>query len=130
LAIAGSYLADFVVNHFHSLEKVYTKIINLLAKILGASSPDSRKVLKQLTQRGMQEFNREITDSPAVYYQSYGSMLKNGCDDPVFYPTYRILYGKGISHREVTDFKRRPISGTDIPTEYLRIVQQLKEKGY
>jgi hypothetical protein len=38
--------------------------------------------------------------------------------------------GRGISHLEMVDFRRRAISGVDIPGVYAAIVAELKEMGF
>lgn len=155
----GSALADFVLDHFHSLEGIYGRIINLYARIFGDSRPNIKEVLTGLSRRFMQRFNDDITNHPAVIYQSLTSTLKNGADDPLFLPTYKRLFekegpndglvsvgsacwgdwkgvvgggkgGKGISHLEITDFKKRSISGIDIPGIYIDLVRELSGRGF
>jgi len=36
----------------------------------------------------------------------------------------------GISHSEIVDIKRKTISGVDIPSEYLKIIDKLILKGF
>jgi triacylglycerol lipase len=36
----------------------------------------------------------------------------------------------GISHAEIVDYKMKKISGIDIPSIYIKIVNGLKEKGF
>jgi triacylglycerol lipase len=154
----GSYIADIVVNKLIKDNKVYSVLMDMYGRIIGDKSPDSNKVIRELTTEHMRQFNKEVTDCPNVYYQSYGAELKRGSNDPMFYFSYKLLYeqegpndgmvsiesskwgvyrgifkgkkkNKGLSHLDIIDFKRRTISGVDIPSLYITIVKELKEKG-
>jgi triacylglycerol lipase len=155
----GSYIADIVVNKLIKDSKLYSVLMDMYGKIIGDKSPDSSKVIEELTTEHMQQFNREVADCPSVYYQSYGAELNKGSNDPLFYFSYKLLYekegpndgmvsvdsskwgvckgifkgkkkNKGLSHLDIIDFKRIKIYGIDIPSLYITIVKEIKEKGF
>ncbi|MBN1698089.1 MAG: hypothetical protein JW881_11295 [Spirochaetales bacterium] len=154
----GSYIADVIVNKLLNDKKIYGKLLDLYGRIIGDKDPEGGKVVRQLTTAHMKGFNEAVPDSKDVYYASYGSDLKKGLNDPLFYFSYNILYEKegvndglvsvtssrwgeykgtftgkkrkGISHLDIIDFKRIKTGGIDIPSLYREIVKDLKEKGY
>jgi len=84
--------------------------------------------------------------------------MKNGFDDLTFFLSYQLIkkiagdndgvvslksskWGEdctlikglktnGISHAEIIDIKRKRISGIDIPSEYLKIIDKLALMGF
>lgn len=154
----GSELIDFISDRKYIHTKLAKKITYSLAKLYGDKSPDPHKILEDLTTKNMVNFNEINRDSNAVYYSSYHSFMKNGFDDLSHTFTYHILrkiaglndgvvslksskWGDeftlingqklgGISHSEIVDIKRKNISGIDIPSEYLKIINKLIDKGF
>jgi hypothetical protein len=102
----------------------------------------------------MEEFNKNVQMDSRVYYQSLYTTMKYARDDLMFYYTYlyikkisgdndgvvsevsaqwgnniRKIYN-GISHAEILDFKRKNISGINIPGIYVDIVNGLADMGF
>lgn len=133
------------------------KIIRLVTWIYGDRSPEPYAIIDELSTQRMTIFNHNNPNHPDIYYSSYLSLLRGPFDDISYFHTYSYLIknvgendglislqsarwgedftlieGKkkgGISHSEITDLKRKKISGVDIPGEYLKIVKKLAEKG-
>jgi len=134
------------------------KITCFLAKLYGDQSPDPHKLLEDLTTENMRKFNQKNLNAASVYYSSYQSFMKNGFDDLTFFLSYQLIkkiagdndgvvslksskWGEdctlikglktnGISHAEIIDIKRKRISGIDIPSEYLKIIDKLALMGF
>jgi triacylglycerol lipase len=150
----GSALADLICNHkiFHS--KTAKKAFDVFGKLYGDINPDLHNVICQLTTYKMNEFNKYIGINDKVYCQSLYTTMKNSLDDLMFFFTHRYLksisgendgfvneyssrWGKniikiegGISHAEILDYKRKKISGINIPDIYIKIADELLKKGF
>ncbi len=133
---------------------------NFMAEKLGDTSPDFISAVRDLTSSACREFNEEVKDSPDVYYQSVGSVLKKAVSGK--FPlnlTYELVkyfdgendglvgidsfsWGekttmlkndrsdRGISHGDVIDLNRENIDGFDVREFYVQLVHDLKEKGF
>ena len=131
-----------------------------MAEKLGDTSPDFISAVRDLTSSACREFNEEVKDSPDVYYQSVGSVLKKAVSGK--FPlnlTYELVkyfdgendglvgidsfsWGekttmlkndrsdRGISHGDVIDLNRENIDGFDVREFYVQLVHDLKEKGF
>ena len=133
--------------------------LDFFASCLGDPRPDSGAAVRELSRGYMADFNARTPDCPGVYYQSFGTLMHDALDDPFFALTYPLIRkyesandgmvsavscrwgnfrgiiagkepGRGISHLEMVDFRRRAISGVDIPGVYSAIVAELKEMGF
>ncbi|WP_163629077.1 hypothetical protein [Paludibacter sp. 221] len=154
----GSEIVDFISDKKYIHTKLAKKITYSLAKLYRDKKPDPYKILEDLTTKRMLEFNQNNPDDLGVYYCSYHSLMKSKFDDFSHFITYdflkkkvgendgivslksskwgedfKLIEGKnrgGISHSEIVDIKRTKISGVDIPQEYLKIVRELKNRGF
>jgi len=126
----------------------------IFGKLYGDINPDIYNVNYQLTTGKMKEFNDSIKMDEKVYYQSMYTTMRNSFDDLMFF--YSHLYLKkvcgendgvvsaksanwsdnvyniegGISHAEIVDYKKKNISGINIPNVYLNIIGGLIDKGF
>jgi triacylglycerol lipase len=133
-------------------------LVNSCCRMTGDTNPDFYTGSRQLSEKWCRIFNRENPDSPAVYYQSYASMLRYFFGDPAYLLTYvlvKVYDGDndglcpvesarwtnfrgvvttrgcfGISHGGIIDLYRVNYKGVDIPGFYLTIVRELAEKGF
>jgi triacylglycerol esterase/lipase EstA (alpha/beta hydrolase family) len=149
----GCEIVDFVFDKKYIHTKLAKRITCFLAKLYGDKSPDPYKLLEDLTTENMHKFNQKNVDVSSVYYSSYQSFMKNSFDDLTFSLSYRLIKkiagendgivslksskwgdnctlikgpnAHGISHAEIIDIKRKKISGIDIPSEYLKIIDKL-----
>jgi triacylglycerol esterase/lipase EstA (alpha/beta hydrolase family) len=154
----GCETVDLVFDKKYVHTKLARNITCFLAKLYGDKSPNPLRLLEDLTTKNMCKFNEKNLDISSVYYSSYQSFMKNGFDDLTFFLSYNLLkkmagendgvvsiksskWGEtctlitglktnGISHAEIIDIKRRRISGIDIPSEYLKIVDKLTLMGF
>ena len=63
------------------LFKFLAVFVNLWFKILGDKKPDFFRATKQFCSSYMESFNKEITDSPSILYQSFAGKMKNPFSD-------------------------------------------------
>lgn len=126
---------------------------------VGDKAPDCYHASKQLSRSFCARFNEMYPNSPKVYYQSYASVMKCALSDYIMAIPHILLFwaekGKsdglvtvesakwgefkgvfqnkhlrGISHADMIDLRRDDIYIFDVLEEYIRIVKELKEKGY
>lgn len=133
--------------------------INKIFRAYGDTNPDFKTAVNQLTEREAAKFNAKTPDSPLVFYQSYASVMGCAISDYILTIPYIIgrcvgskkndglvpepsahwgefkgvLANKhihGVSHGDLIDLKRDDYRGFDILSEYVKIVSELKEKGF
>jgi triacylglycerol lipase len=150
----GSEIADLIFKQKLIHTKLIKKTLKVFGELYGDINPDLYNVNYQLTTEKMKEFNINIRADDKVYYQSIYTTMKNSFDDLVFFYSFLYLkkisgendgvvsglsarWGKnvtkiedGISHAEIVDYKKRKISGIDIPDVYINIAKGLREKGF
>ena len=150
----GSELADLLYkkNIIHSM--IIKKALNVFGKLYGDINPDLYNVNYQLTTMKMKEFNENIIMDERVYCQSLYTTMKKSSDDLMFSNSHRYLksligendgmvceysakWGNnirkidgGISHAEILDYKKKNISGINIPDIYIDIIEDLIKKGF
>ncbi len=141
-------------------DSFYRKVSDGLDKrfrSFGDNTPDFYTLAHQLSCKYLEEFNREVLDSDKVYYQSYASVMKYpfsfnllgftnlllrkyGPNDGLvtvesakwgnFRGTFETKRIRGISHGDTIDLKREDYAGFDPREEYVKIVSELKERGF
>jgi triacylglycerol lipase len=150
----GAEIADLIYKKSVIHSKVVKKLLYIFGKLYGDVNPDLYKLNYQLTRRKMEEFNREVIMDDKVYYQSIYTTMRNAYDDLMFFYTYsyiKKLIGENdglvseysakwgnnivkiedrISHAEILDYKKRKISGIDIPNIFANIISELCKKGF
>lgn len=155
----GTCMADIALKLISCEDNCLFGAVNFFAAILGDKVPDSAAAIRELSRPFMAEFNRHMADAPEVYYQSFGTMMHSPLDDPFYMLSQPIIAkhegpndgivttascqwgrfrgiiagreeGHGISHLQIIDFRRRDVSGVDIPGVYVSMVQELKEMGF
>jgi triacylglycerol lipase len=133
-------------------------VFDSIFRKLGDRNPDFYNATRQFATFASAEFNRETPDSPLVYYQSYMSMMKGPKSDPMLALPYLLVKSlegdndglvslssaewgnfrgvlvsgtkRGISHGDIIDLKRTDYRGFDVTEAYVKIVAELKEKGF
>ena len=124
----------------------------------GDKSPDFYTATHQFSTEASARFNENTPDMPGVYYQSYTSKMRNPFSHlllSVPYCMIRPLEGendglvsvesakwgefrgvfsnqrlRGISHGDIIDLTRQDYRSFDVLETYVRIVAELKEKGF
>jgi len=149
----GAELADLIFRHKVVHTKNMRNILNIFGAWYGDINPDMYNVNFLLTKEEMKKFNDEVVPDENVYYRSVYSVMNNAFDDLVFFYSYlyiekaggpndgvvseasakwgdNVLRIENISHAEIVDYKKRRISGIDIPDIYLDIAQDLRKRGF
>lgn len=155
----GTYIADVACVAPPSQAMLQGVALDIFARLMGDDAPQNFSALWELTLASMARFNLMVPDTPEVYYQSFGTVMKRVEDEPIFTLSYGILKmhdgdndgmvaasscrwtnfrgllptavdGEGISHLEITDFRKTDVAGVDIPSIYIGIVRGLKERGF
>lgn len=142
-------------------EKIYrwiAKFYDNMFKRLGDKNPDFYGAMHQFTTYNSREFNKNVIDSPLVYYQSYISVMKDSLSDVLltiphffikvldgendglvsipsakwgnFKGVIRNKYHRGISHGDIIDLKRQDYKGFDIVEFYVQLVSELKKMNF
>ncbi|WP_343208756.1 triacylglycerol lipase [Anaerolentibacter hominis] len=124
----------------------------------GDKNPDFYTATRAFSTEASRKFNEEVPDAAGVYYQSYMSKMKNRFSDSLLTITYSLIkplegendglvavpsaqWGdyrglftssgrRGISHGDMIDLKREDYKGFDVTETYVKIVSELKEKGF
>ena len=124
----------------------------------GDKAPDFYTATHQFATEASVRFNEKTPDMPGVYYQSYTSKMKNpfshlllsipwcliwpleGENDGLVsvesakWGEFRGVFSnkrlRGISHGDIIDLKRQDYKGFDVVETYVKIVAELKEKGF
>jgi triacylglycerol lipase len=150
----GAVLADMILN----LESLHTqaakKTLEDLVKLYHDIYPDIYTAGYDLTTTNMKEFNRTVTMDNRVFYQSIYSVMTNAADDLFFTASYNYIKKEkgendglvseysarwgdnitkvegGISHGQIVDVMLKDPFDMKIPNIYLRIVNDLRQKGF
>ena len=149
----GSELADLLFQQKFVHSKTAKNALKVFGKLYGDTNPDLYSLNCQLTTEKMKQFNENIKMDQRVFYQSVYTTMRNPFDYPVFFYSYLYIKSvsgandgviseasanwsgnvtkiEGISHAEIVDFKKRKISGIDIPDIYLNITKDLGKRGF
>lgn len=155
----GCQFADYLLNKIPAKQqKAVEKAYNAGAAKLGDVNPDFLAAVHDLTFENCEKFNKEINNSPGIYYQSVGSKLNkpmsgrfplnftyplvkyfDGANDGLVgeesfpwgenYQFLTVEGKRGISHGDVIDLNRENIPGFDVREFYVQLVADLKNKG-
>lgn len=156
----GCEFADYLLGKVPDkvLNKV-ANTYNKTLKKLGDKKPDFVSAVKDLTHSFCKDFNNKIKKSDKVYYQSVGSKLNtyrggrfplnltnnfvkyfDGANDGLvgedsfkYGDKYTFIQheGKrGISHGDMIDLNRENIDGFDVREFFVKLVSELREKGF
>lgn len=121
-------------------------------RLCGDQSPDFHGAVNALTTEAVARFNQENPDSPQVYYQSWGALLKkrtwdlmdcaqlwltkaDGPSDALVTPEsaawgeYRGTL-EDVSHQDFAGARRRKLRHFSAEEFFLQLVRELKEKGF
>ena len=124
----------------------------------GDKNPDFYTATHQFSTEASARFNEETPDMPGVYYQSYTSKMRNpfshlllsipycmirpleGANDGLVsvesakWGEFRGVFSnrrlRGISHGDIIDLTRQDYRSFDVLETYVRIVAELKERGF
>lgn len=142
-------------------EPIYLKlaaVVNWIFGIAGDKTPDFLTSTMAFRTELAREFNRNTPDHPAVYYQSYTSVMSSAASDRMLAVPYRVIKAlgeendglvsvdsakwgefrgvfrsterRGVSHGDLVDYNREDFHGFNVLAEYITIVGELKQRGY
>lgn len=155
----GCRMVDAACRLPEGLYRWVAKIFDSLFRRLGDASPDFYTATRQFATTASAEFNSQTPDAPGVCYQSYMSRMKGPLSDPILTVPYlltRAMEGandglvslqsaawgeyhkplasskgrRGISHGDIIDLKREDYKGFDVLGFYLKLVTDLKDRGF
>ncbi len=155
----GCIFAEYLLQQApDKLKRFIEKTYNNVFSTLGDDSPDFMSAVKELTAGFCEQFNKDVPDSPDVYYQSVGSKAKSRRSGRfplnISYPVVKKYDGdndglvaieatewgekwtklypkgnRGITHADMIDLNREDIKGFDVREFYVQLVAELKERG-
>ncbi|WP_461256167.1 esterase/lipase family protein [Treponema sp. R80B11-R83G3] len=148
----GAELADLIFDQKIIHTKMIKEALKIYGELYGDTNPDLYSVNYQLTTDYMKKFNEEVIIDKRVYYQSIYSVMESPHDDVMFYYSNRYIkkingdndgvvsehsakwsdnitkIAGGISHTDIIDQNKK--KGINIPAIYIKIVNDLCEKGF
>lgn len=162
----GSQTIDWLLPRFAPLIRFGCFCFDGFRRLVGDHNPNTYQVICELTTAYMRQFNHENPDDPRVFYRSYAFVMGSPFSDMImafphfivsifegendglvtaanarwtnFRGIYRSVARRGISHPDVTDYRRFPFRlykpkkrGTlsDITVLYLAMVRELRLRG-
>ena len=154
----GARSADRLCRLPNALFQTVCPGVNSLFWLMGDRCPDLEGVARGLCTEALQHFNETVKDRADVFYQSFGAVLRSPQKDPIlFLPwaglrrwdgandgviplssmewgEYRGTLGErtagGISHAHIVDCRPFRDPDFDAPAFYIRLVEELKNRGF
>lgn len=155
----GVNLADYALHLPDNFYKFIAKIVNNIFSKFGDKNPDFYTATRQFSRSYSKKFNEEVLDDKNVYYQSYASVVSGVFSDYIVSIPYILMklckegendglvaidsaiWGefkgvirnkkyRGISHGDMIDLRREDYKDFDVIEKYVKIVSDLKAKGY
>ncbi|HJB20687.1 MAG TPA: hypothetical protein H9773_03175 [Candidatus Fournierella merdavium] len=157
----GSRTMDVLSRMPGFLFRIAGFFVNLWYRLLGDRHPDFCGVCYQFTTAWAKNFNLQNPDADGVLYRSYAGAMRScrsdlfmwwqnliiglveGENDGLvttesarwtgFQEVWRGATGRGVSHMDEVDFRRRPLrrhgESFDVVEKYIQMVAELKEQG-
>lgn len=156
----GTEFAEYLLRKIPEKQKMMiASTYNRLLLKFGDKNPDLIEAAKNLTGKFCADFNKKVIDSKKVFYQSVGSKinLPTGGRFPLNFSYYLVNefdgandglvgeyscswgekfqfltnYGiRGISHGDMIDLNRENFDGFDVQEFFVKLVSDLKERGF
>ena len=155
----GVKMVDILIKLPNCIFDSIAKSVNSVFAKYGDKRPDFKNAVISFTTKENARFNEEVKDAAQVYYQSYGSVMKNIFSDYILWLPYLFVkmidskdndglvsvesakwgefkgvlknkYRRGISHGDLIDLKRESYRGFDVVEFYVDLVEELKKKGF
>ena len=161
----GSITVDKLTRVPDWLLRFACKCSDIWFKILGDEDPQIYKAVVSFKTKDAEKFNLENPDVDGVYYQSFAFVCKHSFSDFFLWITHMVVHffegendglltprgvrwtnfrgiyrsstGRGISHCDEVDMRRRPFSKkkngegiSDIVDFYVDLVKELGQKGF
>lgn len=154
----GCRFVDYACQLPEGLYRLVASCFDRTFRKFGDKNPDFYTATHQFSTKESERFNNQVPDDPKVYYQSYTSKMKHpwshlllsipycmikpleGENDGLvsvdsakwgeFQGVFSNTHSRGISHGDIIDLKREDYKGFDPVETYIKIVAELKKKGY
>ncbi len=154
----GCRFVDYACKLPDGLYRLVASCFDRTFRKFGDKNPDFYTATHQFSTKASELFNKEVIDAKGVYYQSYTSKMKHpwshlllsipyclikpleGDNDGLvsvtsakwgeFKGVFSNSHTRGISHGDIIDLKREDYKGFDPVETYVKIVNDLKEKGF
>lgn len=155
----GCRMVDVAIRMPQPLYRFVSKLVNFFFSALGDKNPDFYTASQQFSTAWSAQFNKDTPDEKGIYYQSYMSVMRSCVSHLLLGVTHLIIrplegdndglvalesakWGefrgvfrnekgyRGISHGDIIDLTREDYRGFDVLETYVKIVSDLKEKGY
>ncbi|GAB3738567.1 esterase/lipase family protein [Microlunatus parietis] len=142
-------------------QPVYRRLagaVNWVFGLAGDEAPDFLDSTMAFRTEVSAAFNRETPDHPAVYYQSYTSIMTRPSSDRVLSVPFQVIKAlgeendglvsvdsakwgefrgvlcsttrRGVSHGDLVDMHREDYAGFNVLDAYIKIVADLKQRGF
>jgi len=89
----GSTMADLIIKNVGD-KKMLAAALDFYAKVMGDNNPESLNAGIELTTGKMKDFNKTVTDSRLVYYQSYACAIDRKFFNPLWKKMYETIADK------------------------------------
>lgn len=156
----GCIFADYLLEKIpKKVCNTVSKQYNSALKQLGDSNPDFMEAVTDLTATACEKRNETLKDHPDVFYQSIGTKMNRATSGKfplnMSYPLVKhfdgendglvavdsaewgekftyiaVKSGRGISHGDVIDLNRENIKDFDVREFYVKLVKDLKDRGF
>ena len=156
----GCLFADYLLNKIpEKVKNKVASAYNAALRKVGDPNPDFLSAVWDLTAASCEKLNQEVLDKSGVYYQSVGSKLNvaSGGRFPLNFSHHLVQYfdgpndglvaatsfpwgenytflttteKRGISHGDMIDLNRENIKDFDVREYYVKLVHELKNKGF
>ncbi len=156
----GCEFADYLLSKIgEPVKEKVAAMYDAALRRLGDQDPDFIAAVTDLTHSACEKLNQEMPDPAGIYCQSFGSKLNrpssgqfplnfstllvkhfDGPNDGLVgeksfswgqdYQFWTVKGKRGISHGDVIDLNRENIDGFDVRETFVKIVSDLKKKGF
>lgn len=154
----GCRFVDYACGLPEGLYRAVSRCFDRWFGRFGDTHPDFYTATRQFSTESSRVFNQETPDAPEVYYQSYASVMRDCLSDRLLCIPYLIIRAvdgpndglvtpgsamwgefrgiaankkhRGISHGDMIDLKREDYKGFDVVEFYVKLVGELKNKGF
>lgn len=154
----GCRFVDYACQLPEGLYRMVASCFDRTFRKFGDRNPDFYTATHQFSTKESERFNEQVLDDQQVYYQSYTSKMKypwshlllsipyciikplEGENDGLvsvdsakwgeFQGVFSNVHMRGISHGDIIDLKREDYKGFDPVETYIKIVADLKKKGF
>lgn len=87
----GSKTMDRILKLPDILVRYAAKVVDIIMKVCGDSTPDSYRVFHEFSTEHAEKFNKDNPDKESVYYQSYAFIMKKMFSDILLWFPYIIV---------------------------------------